>query len=450
MTLKKFFKSKDMWESNIIIDSKINNRKINIAILRSSNSKIGVTERFVENHIHDIQYIMCDNENIAQKYDKEAIILSSDKEHDLFEACKEKRKNINPFVYTVIGSVGKTSVLGLLGRSLKRIQSKTYVNDFGNRPFYISKGILFSSLRAENWVFEVAGASKFKGEPISVISHDMLQPDVCIFTNIAEAHVGAIGSLKDIAIMKSKSLQNIPDSSIVILNGNMPYQDVIRSNINPCARVYTFGDSEESNFKLLKSEEGILKFRYDNSDYDVNIPKDLPQEIKLNFLSVTAALFLTKTDWRVACEYFSDWKPVKGRGNLEERIVSNKKINIINDSYNANPISMKLALTSLCKKDTLNRKIAVLGEIAELGDHRIRIHKDILDYISDLKIDKVILIGESYTKHIDSYIDNEKFTFFKDINIFKENFSSIILDNDLILFKGSHSSLLYDFLNKLD
>lgn len=445
-SLAEFIDSKDLWQSNLIIDSALQNYKNNIAILRSSKSKVGLSENFIQENINKINYIICDDASIARKFPEDKVIILDDKESEIISACMFKRKKNDPLVYTVIGSVGKTSVMALLGRSLSRMQPETYINDYGNTPFYIAKGILLAPNNSKNWVFEVAGASNFRSEPISVHSHKMLQPNVCIFTNIAEAHVGEIGSIKDIAIMKSKALKNIQDNSILILNNNIPYQELIRSNVNSSAKIYTYGESEESDFKLLESKDNILKFNFKDSVYEINIPSDLPIEIKLNFLAVSAAFILTQKNWKECCEYFSEWKPIKGRGNIEIKKIKNKNITIINDSYNANPTSLKMAVSSLNKKQHSGRKIAVLGEIAELGEHNSRIHKDLLLFTESLELDEIILIGNSYRQHSENYAN---YTFFENISEFKDGFDDLIIDNDLILFKGSNSSMLYDFLNKI-
>ncbi|EPF79741.1 YheC/YheD family protein [Acinetobacter rudis] len=436
----------ELWDSNLVIDSQINNNKKNVAVLRSSHSKVGVTEKFIKEHDDNIEFIICDEKPIID-FPENKIILLKDKEKEIMSVSLEKRQKYKPFVYSIIGSVGKTSVLALLGRSLRRIDKNAYINDFGNTPFYVAKGILSAPINSKSWVFEVAGASSFRDEPISVHSHQMLQPNVCIFTNIAEAHVGEIGSLEDVAILKSKALVNIPNNSIVVLNGDMPYQKLIRENVNPLASIYTYGESEKADFQLLDTSEPVLKFNYKDNIYEIDIPADLSLEIKLNFLAVAAALFLTQVDWIIASKYFSDWKPVKGRGNLETKFIENKKLTIINDAYNANPTSMRLAISNLEKRSHSGRKLVVLGEISELGDHSFRIHKELLNFVSIAKIDQVIVIGSLYLEHQNYYMDD--IVFYENLTDFEENISKIVEDNDLILFKGSHSSLLYNFLNNL-
>lgn len=444
--LVNFFDKNKLLKLNLIIDSQINSKEINVAVLKSLSSRVGVSDDFIKKNINNINYIISDKQVNTNNYPQDKLILLDDKESEIISTGLAKRQNLNPFVYTIIGSVGKTSVLALLSRSLKKIQKETYVNDFGNTPFYIAKGIFSAPLNSKNWVFEVAGATSFRDKPISVHSHDMLQPNVCIFTNIAEAHVGEIGSLKNVAEIKSKALRNVPNEAIIILNNDMPFQDIIRSNINPLSRVFTYGESNDSDFNMLESANNILKFKFQGKEYSINIPNDIPKEIKLNFLSVTAALILTQKEWSIACEYFLEWKPVSGRGNLEYKKIKDKYINIINDAYNANPTSMKLALSSFNNKIHSGRKIAVLSEISELGIHNDRIHNDILSFLSKIKLDKVILIGSSYIDYVNY---NENYIFYKNILEFKNSFYDLVNSDDLILFKGSNSSLLYDFLKKI-
>lgn len=431
--------------SNLVIDNQLSSSK-NIAILKSKENIVGVSKDFIKRNINKIDVIIHEPNSAIEDLPTNKCISLNNIEDELFKISNKKRRKLQPLVYSIIGSMGKTSVMSILIRSLKKVQKKSYVNDFGNTPFYISKGVLSAPLDSTHWIFEVAGASTYKEKPISIHSHNMIEPDVCIFTNIAEAHVGNIGSLKNIAELKSSALQVLPKNSIVIFNLDMPYQEVILNNINSHCRKYSYGISDNADFKLINNNKDEICFEHMGEIHIIQAPTGLSTEIKLNFLAVIASLYLTEEKWKIACEYFKDWKPVKGRGNIQLHKINDQNLTVINDSYNANPDSMKLAIENLINYKHSDRKIAVLGSLAELGQHDSRIHKDLIDFVINKGLDKIIFIGESFCKF---QSENDNVKFYSDITKFKEEFDQLIRNNDLILFKGSNSSKLYNFLNNL-
>ncbi|MDD9332004.1 MAG: cyanophycin synthetase [Wolbachia sp.] len=133
---------------------------------------------------------------------------------------------------------------------------------------------------------------------------------------------------------------------------------------------------------------------------------------------------------------FENFNITKGRGNNHRITYQGKHICVIDDSYNANPASMKAAIKAMgtCFG---KRKIALLGDILELGDESIKFHTELLDFIVENNIDQVYTVGKLMLKLHKLLPTDIKGVHFDNSNQLKDDLTKIIQDNDIILVKGS-------------
>ncbi len=126
----------------------------------------------------------------------------------------------------------------------------------------------------------------------------------------------------------------------------------------------------------------------------------------------------------------------KGRGNIHKVKCNKKYIHLIDDSYNASPASMKTAIKTLSTYSN-QRKVALLGDMLELGDESIEFHTDLVKIITENNIDKVYTVGKFMLELHELLPDNIRGTHFNDSNQLKSDLANIIQNNDAILVKGS-------------
>ncbi len=126
----------------------------------------------------------------------------------------------------------------------------------------------------------------------------------------------------------------------------------------------------------------------------------------------------------------------KGRGSVHKAKYNGKCIHLIDDSYNASPASMKAAIRTLGIYSN-RRKVALLGDMLELGNESITFHMKLLDSIVKYDVDKVYTVGKFMLKLHRLLPSNIKGTHFNDSNQLKSNLANIVQNNDVVLVKGS-------------
>ena len=161
-----------------------------------------------------------------------------------------------------------------------------------------------------------------------------------------------------------------------------------------------------------------------------------------NFSNISAALTIGnyfKINIRSIKDAIEQFEPNSNRSQL----TSKRSNSIILDAYNANPTSMKAALDNLIKMKTAN-KIAILGDMFELGKDAHKEHAFIIDYCCRLNLNKVYLIGENFTK---TNMDVSTFESFESFECFKHDVNLSLLENATILIKGSRRMALERILD---
>ena len=141
---------------------------------------------------------------------------------------------------------------------------------------------------------------------------------------------------------------------------------------------------------------------------------------------------------------------IEGRGKINQISLDKKKINFIDESYNASPQSMKICINYFKKIKTKKeqKKLLVLGDMKELGENSLNYHIEILEYIVQKKLSNVIICGELLKIALDK-ICNKNILNMDDINSIIEFAKKNLKNNDIVLIKGSNSSMTRDLALKL-
>jgi murE/murF fusion protein len=374
---------------------------------------------------------------IVKKY-RNKIIKVKDEILFLNHFAKLKRKNSLAKIVAITGSAGKTSLKNLI---------KDLLNNFGNTYFsprsfnnHLGVPISLSNLSVENkyGVFEV-GMSK-TGE-IKNLSK-LIQPHVGIITNIGEAHIENFKNTFGIAKAKAEIIDSIKKGGLIILNRDDKFFNYLheRAKLRKL-RIITFGKSNKSDICLLKNTKvkNITKILLKVINKKINL------EVKninvYNILPAIAVLKEFNLNLSNIKKIFKNFEPTEGRGKTHTIFRYNKRFKLIDESYNANPLSVKNAINSfdLIKKDKF-KKYLILGDMLELGSKSKKYHVDLSKVINKSNIDKVFIKGE---KTIFTYKNLHKS---KQGNILQNKddidliLSNIINNNDHLMIKGSNAT----------
>ncbi len=367
----------------------------------------------------------------------------------LTECSKIFRENIDTRIIAITGSCGKTTLKELLGNVLKKISKvsispKSYNNQYGV-PLS-----LFNLKEKDNFGVLELGMDK-KGE-IDNLSK-IVQPDVSVITNISYAHAKNFKSLKQIALAKSEIISNTKNNGVVVLNADDKFFNLHkRIAKKKKLKVLSFGiKSKNSIIKLKKIRKEGKKFRIFVKINKIKTNFIISNNFKSNILNILNALAVLSIFFDTAklkANIFSDFVPPKGRGNIIKIKANNKNLNLIDESYNSNPLSLESAILNFDKiKNKKSKKFLLLGDMLELGRHSQKLHKSIASIINQTQIDKVFVKGR------------EVLTIFNSISklkrgkILNNNFEIIDLiknelnNNDYLMVKASNATGLNNLVN---
>lgn len=364
------------------------------------------------------------------------IITTPDTIRLLQTLAKDKRTHYNIPVVAITGSVGKTStkdiIASVLSTKYKVLKPEgSYNNEIG-LPLTILK------LKDHNCLVVEMGMNSF-GE-ISLLS-DIAKPTIGVITNIGTAHIGLLGSRENILKAKLEIIEGLSGPLIInndndLLHTYKDYPNIIRIGIeNPSDYVAT----------NIKEEPFSSTFNVGNTEYIVPVG-GLPFIYNSLFAIAIADLLDVK-------DVVEGLKHFKLSNSRLEKIETKKDFTIIDDSFNANLDSMKMALTLLGR--VKGRKIAYLGDMFELGDYEEEVHKEVGKLVKENNIDILITVGNISKIIAQSAINNgmnkDNVYTFTNIEETYPILDKILTKGDTILLKASHSMEFHkvvDYLKK--
>jgi len=364
------------------------------------------------------------------------IISVKSPEECLISAAEMAIERYKGIVIGVTGSNGKTTTKTILNACIKNSYA-TYQN-YNNE---IGLPLCALELDSQNStaIFEMGAA---KPGDIDLLSK-IIKPNIGIITHIGHSHLEGLNSVMGVLRVKSELIKNIKSngSAIVPKGQYVDYWKKMRNDIT----FYTFGQEPSASFfpsQIKMTKEG-LSFFIESTHLKKKVQiktRLIGMHNVLNILASFAAIYAA----RLNTKDFTDG--LRGLKNSPQRLDLKlwvKQSTVIDDSYNANPDSMKAALDVLCQFQ--GRKVAILGDMGELGRFRKKLHIDLGDYAKIHGVDCLIGYGD-LIRHTVFAFGNNGF-FFKNklelVNFLKKNLKG----KEKILLKGSRSMRMEEILN---
>ena len=370
-------------------------------------------------------YCVVDNESVS-KLDQRIFLVDNVLE-TLQKLSTYNRDKSKCYVIALTGSNGKTTTKELMYHILKTKYDVVCTSGNLNNHIGVPLSLLQIKESTEFAVIEM-GANNF-GE-IEFLTN-LVKPNIGYITNFGLAHLEGFNDLK--GVIKGKTeLYNwlIENNRKILIN-----DDDVEQKKFICENTVLFGKNNNINYQF----EQII------SDYISLKINDVIIETQLygnyNFSNVCAAITLGLEN-KIQLEEISKSLKNYSSENNRSQIISKNNSKIIMDAYNANPTSVKGALESLSYLD--NSKLAIIGDMLELGKAEIIEHDKIVKYALDLNIDKIIFIGTRFKK---CEISFKNFYFFNNKTELLN--SNIKLNEKYILIKGSRSMRMETILNEL-
>jgi len=369
------------------------------------------------------------DKEFLNEYSNIFIVLVEDTIRCLQDLASYKRSLYDIPVIGVTGSVGKTSTKDIIASVL----SKKYnvLKTLGNYNNHIGVPLTILSLKDHNACVIEMGMNNL-GE-ISLLSK-IVKPTVSVITNVGTAHIGNLGSRENILKAKLEILDGMNSDGVLVINND---NDMLHNYYleNDDSFIKSFGINNESDYqaKNISLEEKYSTYNCNNLSIKINTPGEA---FVLNSLCALLIGDLFDISYEDIIDGIENFSLTKRRMEIEN--INN--IIVINDCYNANYDSMNMAIKYL---GTLNkkRKIAVLGDMLELGSYSETLHRLVGKSVYDNKIDILICVGDNSKYIIDEAIKlgmnkNNCYHFDNNSNAIKK-VNELKSENDAILIKSS-------------
>jgi len=359
----------------------------------------------------------------------------------LIKFSQKIRISSNASQVAITGSSGKTSLKELLGQCLQKNYSTTFSKNSFNNKFGLPISLINLNKDTTYGIFEI-GMDK-KGE-IDYLSK-IIKPDVGVITNISYAHAKNFKSLLDIAKAKSEIIFNIRKNGTIVLNKDDKFFDFFsnlanKNNLN----IISFGKHKNSNIRLSKLKKStksyIIYIDVASKTFNFKINNNLLPYLDNILASIAVCKSLNIID-KIKSNFFSNYKIPSGRGNIKKFTVGSKKVNIIDESYNSNPLSLNF---SIKKFDNLkvnpNKKFMLLGDMLELGKFSKKLHIEAAKDINKAKFKKLFVYGNYITETFNKIRTQKRGKILKStseiLNIIKNDLNN----GDFLMIKGSNST----------
>lgn len=343
------------------------------------------------------------------------------------------RKNLKAKVIAVAGSNGKTSTKHLIDAALRAklrgtISPKSFNNEIGV-PVTI-----FSADPLDDYLVLEMGTNH-PGE-LKILS-EMARPDVAVITNCGAEHLEGLGDLMGVRIENASIVSGLDPKGLLVVNGDDA--ELLNAVKEYPGKRVTFGFKETNDLFAtdIVCEENGVRFKLNGSE---NREVFVPQLGKHTACNALAAIAVGRK-LRVAEDLIIDNLARSDSAEMRLELWKMNNVSVLNDAYNANPNSMRAALETVLSLPHKGRRVAVLGDMLELGPSSERYHREIGDFAARCKFAAVAFVGEDAKWMAEAAeaagMPREHIIRFPDSGTAAEHVREIVKDGDLVLVKAS-------------
>lgn len=389
-----------------------------------------------------------DVDSIKKEYSDRTIVLVDNTIVAIQKIAEYKRSLYDIPVIGITGSVGKTSTKDIIAS----VMSKKYnvLKTLGNYNSQIGLPLTVLRLKNHNAMAIEMGMSQ-KGELSNLTK--IAKPTVAVITNIGTAHIGNLGSRDNILKAKLEILEGLQDGGTLVINND---NDLLKKwneeHTDKRFKVVTFGIENKSDimpYDIVSSDSGsTYKIDIEGKAYTVNVTVG-GNHFVLNSLCAIAIGRIFGISMEDILDGIKNFELTKRRMQIEK---NKDGATIINDCYNANYDSMKAAIEYLGKLEA-TKKIAVLGDMLELGNFSKELHEKVGEEVARNNIDVLITVGNDSKYIASKAIENGM----KKDNVYQFNsndeavnlIKKLIEPNDAMLIKASNGMKFQEIFEKI-
>jgi len=379
---------------------------------------------------------------IPEGVDDSAPLLIVDDVQSALEALGQAaRARSAARVVGVTGSVGKTSTKEMLATILSA-QGKTHASVASyNNHWGVPLTLARMPRDTEFAVIEIGMNHPGEIAPLAI----QAQPHVALVTTVAAVHLEAFDSVAGIAHEKAAIFEGLGEGGTAIVNADVEHADILRDCANKVgAKVVEFGRNA-SDYALGDVTQSSNSVHAEATVAAKPITFDVESagtHFAMNALGALAACVALGVDLDEAIKGLRLWSPVTGRGVREAIVLPDGgQIDLLDDSYNANPTSMEAALNVLASSQA-TRRIAFLGDMKELGPQELAMHAGMADVAAMARVDQVHCIGPLMRALHEALPEGKRGLWCETSAEMVEHLPDLIRAGDSVLAKGSLSMAL--------
>ena len=360
----------------------------------------------------------------------------------LTEISKILRKNIKTKIIAITGSCGKTTLKELLGNSLKKIDKTSFSPKSYNNKFGVPLSLFNINQNDKYGVLEVGMDKKGEIDNLSKI----IQPDISVITNVNYAHAKNFKNINQIALAKSEIIHNTKKNGFIVLNADDNFfrlhkKLALKNNL----KVISFGiKNKKSNIKFINVKKirkiYEIKIKIETQKKSFLISNNFQNTI-YNILATLAVIGIYENILKLDKNIFLNFQTPEGRGDFFKLKINKKNVNLIDESYNSNPLSLKSAILNYDKIFSNNsKKYLLLGDMLELGKYSKKHHQSISPLINKSKIDKVYVKGNNVLSIFEKLLKSKKGGILNSKSEIIELIKNKLNNNDYLMIKASNAT----------
>lgn len=380
------------------------------------------------------------------------LILVPDTLEALNKLGRAARTRSDAKIIAITGSVGKTGTKEALLMALDTCgKVHAAVASFNNHW-----GVPLTLARCPDdrdfGIFEIG--MNHSGEITPLVN--MVRPHIAIITNVAPVHLAHFANVDEIATAKAEIFSGIEPNGTAILNRDNAYFDYLAAAAGGAgvAKIISVGEHKDANVRLLsctlEPDKSVVQVDVfgENVSFEIGAPG---MHFVLNSLAVLAAVKEAGGDVAMAASALKGWTAPVGRGERHTLNVAGKTAVLIDEIFNANPTSMRAAIATLGTSQPLGsgRRIAVIGDMLELGDTAQEIHRGLLAPLIEADVDLVFAVGplmEELWQDLPASIQGEYVQKAPDLI---EKLVETVQPGDVVMIKGSKGTKMNPLVDAL-
>lgn len=375
-------------------------------------------------------------------------IVVRDTTESLCRMAKFARKRITGTVIGITGSVGKTSVKDTLYALLTRYGKTSYATKDNNNNHYGVPLTLCNTPQNVNYAVIEMGMSS-PGE-IQFLS-SLARPHIAIVTAIDSAHLKFFSSIQDIALAKAEIFSGLTQQGFALYNGDTNCTEILQNQAYKYTKnILTYGRGKHNAARIT-----MIQTRHMQQNITAELGKKnlafslstLGHHYAYNALATLLCFHVLSLNISNASSQLCKIESTKGRGKKSLCTVRGNRVLLYDDSYNSSPASVNACLQKLAQTPTKGKRIAVLGDMLELGSETINLHKRLKKSIKKYRINKIYGCGKAMKYLYDSLPSSHRGAWTKCSTTLCPLVVDALDEGDVIVIKGSLASKMGIIVN---